>query len=101
MGNLVRVRHTDGTAATYAHLGFFGVAVEEGEIVAAGKLLGYSGATGYASGPHLHFAVTRAAAGDAREEASLPVMFYSGHPPAAACLLALAGMLWFWRFARS
>jgi murein DD-endopeptidase MepM/ murein hydrolase activator NlpD len=82
--NMVRVRHADGTIATYAHLQHYGVAVEEGEFVAAGKMLGYSGSTGYASGPHLHFAVTRVegSAGGAAE-VSVPVMFWNGDPPAA------------------
>jgi hypothetical protein len=82
--NLVRVRHADGTIATYAHLQHYGVAVEEGEFVAAGRLLGYAGSTGRSSGPHLHFAVTRveASAGGAAE-VSVPVMFWGGDPPAA------------------
>ncbi|MEW6688590.1 MAG: M23 family metallopeptidase [Pseudomonadota bacterium] len=80
LGNLVRVRHEDGTIATYAHLEHYGVSVEEGELVWEGRILGYSGATGYASGPHLHFALTRVADG---REVSLPVTFYGGAPPAA------------------
>lgn len=80
-GNLVRMRHADGTVAIYAHLMHFGVAVEQGEIIEAGRIVGYSGSTGYASGPHLHFAVTRLErAGDALEEVSVPVRFYNGNP---------------------
>jgi murein DD-endopeptidase MepM/ murein hydrolase activator NlpD len=81
-GNYVRVRHADDTIATYAHLAHAGVAVEPGEFVAAGRILGYSGATGFASGPHLHFAVTRETFRDgALAEISEPVMFYVGNPP--------------------
>jgi len=83
-GNYVRVRHADGTIATYAHLAPAGVAVEPHEFVAAGRVLGYSGATGFASGPHLHFAVTReVGSGDAAGEISEPVTFYVGNPPVA------------------
>ena len=57
--NFVRVRHADGTLAEYAHLQHHGVAVVLGQSVLAGQLLGFSGATGYASGPHLHFAVKK------------------------------------------
>jgi murein DD-endopeptidase MepM/ murein hydrolase activator NlpD len=84
-GNFVRVRHTDGSAAIYAHLRHRGVAVAAGEPVAAGQLLGYSGATGDAMEPHLHFAVTRTLRNSAgwQEEVSVPVTFYVGVPPVA------------------
>jgi murein DD-endopeptidase MepM/ murein hydrolase activator NlpD len=58
-GNFVRIYHDDGTQALYVHLMLNGAAVETGERVAAGQIIGYSGNTGYSSGPHLHFAVTR------------------------------------------
>ena len=53
--NHVNVAHGDGTVATYWHLDQ--VAVSNGQIVAAGDLLGYSGTSGCSSGPHLHFMV--------------------------------------------
>lgn len=56
-GNFVTIEHSDGTFATYYHLKQNGVAVSVGNIVKKGDLLGYSGNTGYSSGPHLHFAV--------------------------------------------
>lgn len=81
-GNFVRVRHDDGTAATYAHLQHRGVAVTVGESVVAAQLLGYSGATGDVLEPHLHFVVTRMQENSAgwREELSVPVKFYVGVP---------------------
>ena len=81
-GNFVRVRHDDGSVGVYAHLGHGGVAVAPGEGVAAGRLLGYSGATGEASEPHLHFAVLRTEKNAAGwpEEVSIPVKFYIGVP---------------------
>jgi murein DD-endopeptidase MepM/ murein hydrolase activator NlpD len=84
-GNFVRVRHADGTAATYAHLAHRGVAVAVGDAVSTGQLLGYSGATGDAHEPHLHFVVTRRLKNSAgwQEEISVPVTFYVGAPPIA------------------
>jgi murein DD-endopeptidase MepM/ murein hydrolase activator NlpD len=84
-GNFVRVRHADGTIASYAHLRYRGVSVAVGEMVEAGQLLGYSGATGDVEEPHLHFAVTRVVRNSAGwlEDVSVPVKFYIGAPPVA------------------
>lgn len=73
-GNYVTVLHRDGTMADYYHLKQHGVAVRLGQNVEASDLLGYSGNTGYSSGPHLHFMVYRASK-DARNRTSLPVKF--------------------------
>jgi murein DD-endopeptidase MepM/ murein hydrolase activator NlpD len=56
-GNFVTIEHNDGTFATYYHLKQHGAAVNVGETVQKGDFIGYSGNTGYSSGPHLHFAV--------------------------------------------
>lgn len=83
-GNYVIVRHEDGTFATYAHLKHRGVEVKQGEQVEAGRLLGYSGATGYATGPHMHFGVSRWETVDGRRtEVSVPFKFYVGVPAVA------------------
>lgn len=55
--NFVRVLHSDGIMAVYAHLRADGIEVVPGQHVKTGQLLGYSGNTGYSSGPHLHFAL--------------------------------------------
>lgn len=59
-GNFVRVRHADGTAATYAHLAHRGVAVAAGHAVKAGDLLGYRMARGDFGARHV---LRRGAAG--------------------------------------
>lgn len=64
-GNLVVVAHADGVRTMYAHLS--AIAVRVGQRVGTGDRLGAVGATGDASGPHLHFEVRlRGAAVDPR-----------------------------------
>ncbi|MDQ7067715.1 MAG: M23 family metallopeptidase [Sulfurimonas sp.] len=72
-GNYVRILHNDGTFATYYHLKYGGVLVNVGEEVSKGEPLGYSGSTGYSSGPHLHFSVFRAKSGGKR--VTIPTKF--------------------------
>ncbi|MGZ8157496.1 MAG: peptidoglycan DD-metalloendopeptidase family protein [Methylobacter sp.] len=55
--NNIRILHDDGSMAVYAHLELETAQVYPGLAVAAGQLIGYSGNTGFSTGPHLHFAV--------------------------------------------
>lgn len=55
--NKIVIMHSDGTFADYSHLKYHGAVVKKGDVVKKDQLLGYSGSTGFASGPHLHFAV--------------------------------------------
>jgi murein DD-endopeptidase MepM/ murein hydrolase activator NlpD len=52
-GKGIVVRNADREAQYYGHLNSISVAV--GQPVAQGQLIGYSGATGNVTGPHLHF----------------------------------------------
>jgi murein DD-endopeptidase MepM/ murein hydrolase activator NlpD len=52
-GNVVEVRHSSERTTVYAHLSRIDVAVNDR--VERGQLLGAVGATGWATGPHLHF----------------------------------------------
>src|SRR5439155_22104326 len=54
-GNLVVVAHGSGVRTFYAHLAWLDVRV--GERVRTGEEVGIVGATGDATGPHLHFEV--------------------------------------------
>ncbi len=59
--NYISVYHSDGTIANYLHLNKKGVVVKEGQSVKKGELIGYSGNSGFSSGPHLHFEVVQPA----------------------------------------
>lgn len=57
--NVVVVDHGDDTYGSYMHLTKDGALVTVGEAVVPGDTLGFSGATGSAGYPHLHFVVTK------------------------------------------
>jgi len=54
-GKSVIIEHLPGVFSVYYHLDSIGVA--EGDMIEAGEVLGLSGATGFATGPHLHWEV--------------------------------------------
>ncbi len=54
-GKWVMVTHTNGLSTLYSHLSTIDVA--KGQNVSTGQVIGLSGMTGYATGPHLHFGV--------------------------------------------
>ena len=54
-GKWVLIEHPNGLATLYAHLS--SVSVQKGSTVVTGQVIGFSGNTGYATGPHLHLGV--------------------------------------------
>ncbi len=54
-GKWVLITHDNGLSTLYAHLSYIGV--NQGDKVLTGQVIGYSGNTGYSTGPHLHFGV--------------------------------------------
>lgn len=54
-GQWALVDHPNGLSTLYAHMSWTGVSA--GQQLNTGDLIGYVGATGYATGPHLHFTV--------------------------------------------
>lgn len=54
-GKWILIDHPNGLSTLYAHLSV--ISVTPGQSVATGEVIGYSGNTGYSTGPHLHFTV--------------------------------------------
>lgn len=54
-GKWIAIDHQNGLITLYAH--FSGYAVSVGQKVTRGQTIGYSGNTGFSTGPHLHFTV--------------------------------------------
>ncbi|MEL7352318.1 MAG: M23 family metallopeptidase [Cyanobacteria bacterium P01_A01_bin.116] len=52
-GNTIGIDYGQGVTSVLIHLS--GFAVQEGDMVETGQLIGYMGATGFASGPNLHW----------------------------------------------
>lgn len=69
-GNLVEVRHADGSMTRYAHNSR--IVVRPGQRVAQGQHIADMGSTGYSTGPHLHFEVHLPERGTVNPMAMLP-----------------------------
>jgi len=54
-GKWALIGHANGLSTLYAHMSQ--VAVQAGQTVSTGDVIGYIGATGFVTGPHLHFTV--------------------------------------------
>ena len=54
-GKLVVIQHSGSVTTKYAHLNDFAKAVKLGSRVRQGEVIGFVGATGAATGPHLHY----------------------------------------------
>ncbi|MCC6610238.1 MAG: peptidoglycan DD-metalloendopeptidase family protein [Burkholderiales bacterium] len=54
-GNVVMLRHSGGIRTVYAHLSRFASGIHKGVRVRQEEVIGYVGATGWATGPHLHY----------------------------------------------
>lgn len=59
-GKWVLVQHSNGLSSLYAHLSL--ITVSKNDTVSTGDIIGYSGNTGYSTGPHLHLTVFASAA---------------------------------------
>src|SRR5206468_939775 len=59
LGRCVRIDHARALTSSYGHLSGIAPGVQAGAPVRRGQLIGYVGATGLATGPHLHYALDR------------------------------------------
>ncbi|MEL6248080.1 MAG: peptidoglycan DD-metalloendopeptidase family protein [Cyanobacteria bacterium J06648_16] len=69
-GNLVEIRHPDGSMTRYAHNSR--LLVRPGQSVSQGEQIAEMGSTGYSTGPHLHFEIHVAGGGTVNPIAYLP-----------------------------
>ncbi|MGK7931011.1 MAG: peptidoglycan DD-metalloendopeptidase family protein [Microcystaceae cyanobacterium] len=69
-GNLVKLRHGDGSVTLYAHNSK--ILVRRGQKVEQGQLIAKMGSTGFSTGPHLHFEIHPKGQGARNPMAFLP-----------------------------
>jgi murein DD-endopeptidase MepM/ murein hydrolase activator NlpD len=58
-GRMVRIRHASGYETYYLHLSRFAAGMHAGKRVVQEEVIGYVGSTGLATGPHLHYGLTK------------------------------------------
>ncbi len=56
-GNFVLINHGNGYSTAYGHLSRFAPGMHQGARVRQGQVVAYSGMTGMATGPHLHYEI--------------------------------------------
>ncbi len=56
-GNFVKISHGNGYSTDYGHLSRFAPGMRRGMRVRQGQVFAYSGMTGMATGPHLHYEI--------------------------------------------
>jgi len=54
-GKWILIEHDNGVSTIYGHMS--AITVKAGDSVTTGQVIGYSGNTGYTTGPHLHLTV--------------------------------------------
>ncbi|MFW9259014.1 peptidoglycan DD-metalloendopeptidase family protein [Nostoc sp. CALU 546] len=69
-GNLVEIRHPDGSTTRYAHNSK--ILVQAGQQVNQGETIALMGSTGHSTGPHTHFEIHKSGKGAVNPIAMLP-----------------------------
>ena len=73
-GRFVLIKYNNGLASTFGHFSL--IKVKKGDTVVRGQIVGYSGNTGYSTGPHLHVSIYPR---DAIDLKTLPSKSCPGH----------------------
>ncbi|MCD6380497.1 M23 family metallopeptidase [bacterium] len=58
-GNYIKIRHSSNYISYYLHLSKFAKGIKYGSKVTQGEIIGYVGATGYSTGPHLDYRIKK------------------------------------------
>jgi murein DD-endopeptidase MepM/ murein hydrolase activator NlpD len=58
-GRMIRIRHAGGYQTAYLHLSSFASSIRVGARVSQGQVIGFVGATGTATGPHLDYRILK------------------------------------------
>ena len=56
---MILIRHNATYSTLYAHMSAFKFDVKKGSYVKQGDIIGFVGATGMATGPHLHYEIRK------------------------------------------
>ncbi len=80
-GRVIEIRHTNGYVTRYGHLQGFASGIKAGVSVPISRTIGYVGASGLATGPHLHFEVL---VGGQHRDPRVALRNVTGEPLAAA-----------------
>jgi murein DD-endopeptidase MepM/ murein hydrolase activator NlpD len=85
-GRMVRIRHAAGYESYYLHLSAFAAGIKSGVSISQGETVGRVGATGLATGPHLHYGLKKNGVfvNPLREQRNLP----PGDPVPASAMAA-------------
>ncbi len=80
-GRVIEIRHTNGYVTRYGHLKGFASGIKAGTSVSISRTIGFVGATGLATAPHLHFEVL---VGGKHRDPRVALRNVTGEPLAAA-----------------
>ncbi len=82
LGRSIEIEHRNGLSTMYGHLSRFANGIRSGVVVRQGQVIGYVGASGLATGPHLDYRVMR----KGRFVNPISIKFHPSTPLDAECM---------------